>query len=192
MLYHNLKYKEEIILKTSILYGKSNVEIDLPDHSVLIEPTDIDALDDDTNAIRNALADPIGTKPLKEMVSANQTVAIVISDITRPTPNHILVPLILETLSHVPPENFVIINGTGTHRDQTQEELIQMLGKDVVDQIKIVHNHCNDKDTLSKVGHSKYGCDVYLNKDYVEADFKIVTGFIEPHFFAGFSGGQKA
>lgn len=191
MLYHNLKYKEEIILKTSILYGKSNVEIDLPDHSVLIEPTDIDALDDDTNAIRNALADPIGTKPLKEMVSANQTVAIVISDITRPTPNHILVPLILETLSHVPPENFVIINGTGTHRDQTQEELIQMLGKDVVDQIKIVHNHCNDKDTLSKVGHSKYGCDVYLNKNYVEADFKIVTGFIEPHFFAGFSGGPK-
>ncbi|MDW4191360.1 nickel-dependent lactate racemase [Staphylococcus saprophyticus] len=178
-------------MKSSILYGKSNVEIDLPDHSVLIEPTDIDALDDDTNAIRNALADPIGTKPLNEMVSANQTVAIVISDITRPTPNHILVPLILETLSHVPPENFVIINGTGTHRDQTQEELIQMLGKDVVDQIKIVHNHCNDKDTLSKVGHSKYGCDVYLNKDYVEADFKIVTGFIEPHFFAGFSGGPK-
>ncbi|PHK49999.1 nickel-dependent lactate racemase [Staphylococcus edaphicus] len=178
-------------MKTNILYGKSNVEIELPNRSVLIEPTDIDALNDETTAVRNALMHPIGTKPLKNMVTEKQTVAIVISDITRPTPNHILVPMLLEALSHVPLENFVIINGTGTHRDQTHEELVQMLGEDIVKNVRIVHNHCNDKATLRKVGHSKYGCDVYLNKDYVDADFKIVTGFIEPHFFAGFSGGPK-
>jgi len=178
-------------LKTTILYGKSNVEVDLPEQSVLIEPKNIDPLEDHVTAIRTALNNPIGSEPLQDMVSVNQTVSIVISDITRPTPNHILVPLLIETLAHVPLENFVIINGTGTHRDQTREELVQMLGEDIVSKVKIVHNHCNDKDTLKKVGHSQYGCDVYLNKDYVESDFKIVTGFIEPHFFAGFSGGPK-
>lgn len=178
-------------MKTKILYGKSEVEIDLPDRSTLIEPQNIEPLKNQDDAIQTALQNPIGSKPLKDMVRADQTVAIVISDITRPTPNHILVPLLLRELSHVPIENFVIINGTGTHRDQTRDELIQMLGEEIVNKVRIVHNHCNDKDTLRKVGQSKYGCDVYLNKDYVEADFKIVTGFIEPHFFAGFSGGPK-
>lgn len=178
-------------MKANILYGKSSVELDLPDHTVRIEPTDQPALNQPERVIQEALASPIGTPPLSTMVKSNQTVAIVISDITRPTPNHILVPLIMNCLKHVPTENFVIINGTGTHRDQTREELIQMLGEDIVDSVNIVHNHCNDKSSLKKVGHSKYGCDVYLNKDYVEADFKIVTGFIEPHFFAGFSGGPK-
>jgi nickel-dependent lactate racemase len=178
-------------LKTEILYGKSNIEIEVPDSSTLIEPQDIEPLDNDVAAINSALENPIGTPPLKEMVKSDDTVSIVISDITRPTPNHILVPCILNALPHVPRENFVIINGTGTHRDQTREELIQMLGEDIVDTVKIVHNHYHDKDSLVKVGHSEYGCDVYLNKDYVESDFKIVTGFIEPHFFAGFSGGPK-
>ena len=102
------------------------------------------------------------------MVNSNDIVSIVISDITRPTPNHILVPLLIEELNHVPRENFVIINGTGTHRDQTRDELIQMLGEDIVNSVKIVHNHCSEKESLAKVGHSQYGCDVYLNKAYVE------------------------
>lgn len=178
-------------VKTKVLYGKSDVEIDVPDHSTLIEPRTIPPLDNDVESIMDALTQPIASPPLHTMVKATDTVAIVISDITRPTPNHILVPCLLRALSHVPKENFVIINGTGTHRDQTREELVQMLGEDIVANIRIVHNHCHDYDSLTKVGHSKYGCDVYLNKDYVAADFKIVTGFIEPHFFAGFSGGPK-
>ena len=113
------------------------------------------------------------------MVKKDDIVSIVISDITRPTPNHILVPLLIEELSHVPRENFVIINGTGTHRDQTRDELIQMLGEDIVDSVKIVHNHCDEKESLVKVGHSKYGCDAYLNKDYVESDFKIVLATVD-------------
>lgn len=178
-------------MKTNVLYGKSEIAIEVPDHSTLIEPNTIPPLDNDDEAIMNALAQPIASQPLHTMVKATDTVAIVISDITRPTPNHILVPCLLRALSHVPKENFVIINGTGTHRDQTREELVQMLGEDIVANIRIVHNHCHDYDSLTKVGHSKYGCDVYLNKDYVAADFKITTGFIEPHFFAGFSGGPK-
>ena len=178
-------------MKTTLLYGKDNLSIQLPDNAFVVEPTNMAGLQDTNREITDALRNPIGTSPLKEMVKPSETVAIAISDITRPTPNHILVPLLIEELNHVPLENFVIINGTGTHRDQTRDEFIQMLGEWVVDNIRIVNNQCHEKETLVNVGESSFGCDVYLNKDYVEADFKIVTGFIEPHFFAGFSGGPK-
>lgn len=176
---------------TKVLYGKSEVDVEVPDDSTVIEPLTINPVENVEKTIKDVLQNPTDSEPLKDMVKSSDTVSIVISDITPPTPNHILVPLLMEELSHVPRENFVIINGTGTHRDQTREELISMLGKDIVDTVKIVHNHCNEEESLTLVGHSQYGCDVYLNKDYVESDFKIVTGFIEPHFFAGFSGGPK-
>ncbi|MFD1453189.1 MULTISPECIES: nickel-dependent lactate racemase [Oceanobacillus] len=178
-------------MKTDLLYGKNGISLDLPEDALLIEPTNLPKLENDKEAIRQALRNPIGSESLKESVKSTDTVAIVISDITRPTPNHILVPLLIEELNHVPLENFVIINGTGTHRDQTKEEFVQMLGSWVVDNIRIINNQCHDKNTLVNLGKSKFGCDVYLNKDYVESDFRIVTGFIEPHFFAGFSGGPK-
>ncbi|MBM7554476.1 nickel-dependent lactate racemase [Thalassobacillus pellis] len=178
-------------MRTTLLYGKEGLSLDLPEQSFLVEPKNLPGLKEEEKVIRQALANPIGTPPLKDMVKSSDTVAIVISDITRPTPNHILVPLLIEELKHVPLENFVIINGTGTHRDQTREEFVQMLGEWVVNNIRIINNHCHDKETLVNLGESKFGCDVYLNKEYVEADFRIVTGFIEPHFFAGFSGGPK-
>ncbi|MBY7144311.1 nickel-dependent lactate racemase [Virgibacillus sp. NKC19-3] len=178
-------------MNTEVLYGKEGLTIDLPENTYIIEPKNIPKLENDKAAIKENLRNPIGSRPLKESVKKSDTVSIVISDITRPTPNHILVPLLIEELDHVPLENFVIINGTGTHRDQTREEFVQMLGEWIVDNIRIVNNHCHDKDSLVNVGKSKFGCDVYLNKDYVKSDFRIVTGFIEPHFFAGFSGGPK-
>ena len=176
---------------TEILYGKEGISLDLPDNSFIIEPKNLSTLENDKEAIRQALRSPIGSSPLKESVKSTDIVSIIISDITRPTPNHILVPLLIEELGHVPLENFVIINGTGTHRDQTREEFVGMLGEWVVDNIRIINNNCHDKETLVNLGQSKYGCDVYLNREYVESDFRIVTGFIEPHFFAGFSGGPK-
>ncbi|TLS38423.1 nickel-dependent lactate racemase [Pseudalkalibacillus caeni] len=178
-------------METTLLYGKNGLSLNLPDDTFVVEPNNLPGVPDEKAEIKKTLENPIGTEPLKNMVNSTDTVAIVISDITRPTPNHILVPMLIEELNHVPLENFVIINGTGTHRDQTREEFIQMLGEWVVDNIRIVNNHCHDKDSLVNLGQSKFGCDVYLNKDYVEADFRIVTGFIEPHFFAGFSGGPK-
>ncbi|PXW90129.1 nickel-dependent lactate racemase [Pseudogracilibacillus auburnensis] len=191
-----MKGKEYVVgrrkeVKTTLLYGTENLTVHLPDSAKVIEPEDLPGIDNDIGAIKEALVNPIGSPPLKEMVQASDTVAIVISDITRPTPNHKLVPELIKELHHVPLDNFVIINGTGTHREQTKEEFIQMLGEWVVNNIRIVNNNCHDKNTLVMVGKSKFGCDVYLNKEYVEADFRIVTGFIEPHFFAGFSGGPK-
>ncbi|MBA9026596.1 nickel-dependent lactate racemase [Peribacillus huizhouensis] len=178
-------------MKTNILYGKEGLLLDLPDDVFLVEPNHLPGIEEEKEAVTHALRNPIGACSLKETVKATDTIAIVISDITRPTPNHKLVPWLIEELNHVPLENFVIINGTGTHRDQTREEFVSMLGEWVVDNIRIINNNCHDKATLVNLGQSKFGCDVYLNKEYVEADFRIVTGFIEPHFFAGFSGGPK-
>ena len=178
-------------MNTTLLYGQTGLDLEIPENSVVLEPKNLPALEDDEGAVINALRDPIGSAPLRERVKATDRVAIVISDITRPTPNHKLVPWLIKELSHVPLENFVIINGTGTHRDQTEEEFVQMLGQWVVDNVRVINHHCHNKEELVKVGESQFGCEVFLNKEYVESDFKIVTGFIEPHFFAGFSGGPK-
>lgn len=177
--------------KVELAYGKNGLTIEVPDDAMVIEPRHLAGLAYEKGAVLHALRHPIGTPPLREMVKPTDRVAIVISDITRPTPNHKLVPWLLEELSAVPRENFVIINGLGSHRANTREELVAMLGQAVVDGIRVENHDAFDDSRLVHVGRNSYGSDVYLNKTYVEADFKIATGFIEPHFFAGFSGGPK-
>jgi nickel-dependent lactate racemase len=178
-------------MKTHIRYGRNGITIDVPEHATIVEPPNLQAVENEEHAVMEALRNPIGTASLKDLVKATDKVAIVISDITRPTPNEKLVPWLLNEMKHVPLENFTIINGTGTHRDQTREEFVGMLGEWVVAHLNIINHHCQSPEELVKVGESSFGCDVYLNKTYVEADFRIATGFIEPHFFAGFSGGCK-
>ena len=177
--------------QVQLAYGKTGLPVNVPDSAIVIEPRHLPALADDKAAVVAAMRNPQGTPPLKSMVGKGDTVAIVISDITRPTPNHKLVPWIMEELDHVPRENFVIINGLGTHRANTQEELAGMLGWDIVNTVRIENHDAFDDAKLVRVGRNSYGSEVYFNKTYVEAKFKIVTGFIEPHFFAGFSGGPK-
>lgn len=177
--------------RVSLAYGKGWLDVEVPDEADVLEPKHIQGLSNEKEKAFEAMRRPIGTPPLKEMVQSTDKVAIVISDMTRPTPNDKLVPWILEELEHVPRENFVIINGTGSHRDNTREELIQMLGEEVVRSVRVINNNAFDKQTQTYLGKSSYGAEVYLNKEYCESDFKIVTGFIEPHFFAGFSGGPK-
>ncbi len=177
--------------KVDLAYGKNGLEIEVPEYAVILEPTHFDGLKNDKEAVQKAMREPINSKPLKDMVKADDTVAIVISDMTRPTPNHKLVPWIIEELSHVKAENFLIINGVGSHRANTRDELITMLSQDIVDNYKILNHDSFDDNELVHVGTNTYGSDVYINKSYLECSFKIVTGFIEPHFFAGFSGGPK-
>lgn len=177
--------------QVKLAYGKGQATVNVPDDAEVIEPRHLAGIADEKAAVLAAMRKPFGTQPLKEMVKATDTVGIVIADITRPTPSHKLVPWIMEELSHVPRENFVVINGLGSHRANTHEELIQMLGEDVVNTVKIVQSDAFNPDELVYVGTNSYGSKVYFNKTYTQCDFKIVTGFIEPHFFAGFSGGPK-
>ena len=174
-----------------LAYGKAGLEIAVPKRAQIIEPKHQKGLADERGAVMEALRHPIGCAPLRELVKATDVVSIVIADITRPTPSHKLVPWLMAELEHVPRSQFVIINGLGSHRPNTREELIRMLGQEIVDTVRIENHDAFDDDKLVHLGRNTYGSEVYLNKTYVESDFKIVTGFIEPHFFAGFSGGPK-
>ncbi|WP_371378373.1 nickel-dependent lactate racemase [Sporomusa aerivorans] len=178
--------------QVKLAYGKHGLMIEVPDEAVVIEPRNLPQLVDEKAKVLAVLREPIGTPPLKELVKNKERIAIVISDLTRPTPNHKLVPWILEELAEIPKDRFVIINGTGSHRANTRDELIQMLGQEIVDTVKVINHDAFDDGELVKVGTNSYGSEVFFNKTYVECDCKIVLGFIEPHFFAGFSGGPKA
>ncbi|MEM3466150.1 MAG: nickel-dependent lactate racemase [Thermoproteota archaeon] len=181
-------------MKVRLAYGKEGLWIDLPDdlNVKIVEPKFVPGLKDEEAAIRRALREPIASPPLREMVCPSDTVAIVFSDITRPMPNRRVIPIILEELSHVPKENIILINALGTHRPQTRQELEEMLGPKIVSNYNIIQHDCKDKSTLCYLGETSFGHPIWVNKAYMEASVKILTGFIEPHFFAGFSGGPKA
>src|SRR4051794_10935774 len=178
-------------MQVELAYGRGRLPITVPDSATVITPHEPPGLADEQAAVATAMRAPIGTPPLRELVGAGDRVAIVIADITRPSPSERLVPWILAELAHVPRENVVIINGTGSHRANTPAELIQMLGSEVVETVRIVNHTAFDDATLTHLGRTSFGGEIWMNNDYLQADVKIVTGFIEPHFFAGFSGGPK-
>jgi nickel-dependent lactate racemase len=178
-------------MKVALAYGRGRLTIDVPDHAAVIAPQQLPGLADERAAFDAAVRAPIGTAPLRELARASDTVAIVIADITRPSPSERLVPWIMAELAHVPRANIVIINGTGSHRANTRAELIQMLGAEVVETVRIVNHNAFDDAMLTQLGRTSYGGEIWMNNDYLHADVRIVTGFVEPHFFAGFSGGPK-
>ncbi|MCY4578512.1 MAG: nickel-dependent lactate racemase [Chloroflexi bacterium] len=179
-------------MKVRLAYGREGLEVELPDErTTVIEPTFVPGLPDAKGAILTALRNPIGTPPLRQIVEPTQSVAISVCDITRPMPSKTLLPLLLGELRHVPPENITILIATGTHRTNTEEELAEMLGEGVVDKYRVVNHNGFDDDSPEKIGSTDSGIEVLLNRRWVESDIRITTGFVEPHFFAGFSGGPK-
>jgi nickel-dependent lactate racemase len=179
-------------VRTELQYGKGELVVEIPSSDVTeLRTKHEDGLPNEAEAFREAVRHPIGSAPLEEIIDAGDRVAVVIPDITRPLPSDRLLPWLFEELSHVPPKNVTIINGTGSHRPNTEEELVAMVGRRVVSNYRIVNHDAHDPDTLAFAGRSPEGRDVYMNREYVEADRRIVLGFIEPHFMAGFSGGYK-
>jgi nickel-dependent lactate racemase len=179
-------------MQLHLQYGKDGLAVELPEKNVtLIEPRFIPGLGDEAAEFQKAVREPIGTKPLRELISAADRVAIVIPDLTRPLPTARLLPWLLAKLAHVPRENFAIINGTGSHRVNTPEELAGMVGAEVLASYKVINHNSHDPATMKSAGHTPDGREVFYNREYVEADKRIVMGFIEPHFMAGFSGGFK-
>jgi nickel-dependent lactate racemase len=181
-------------MKVHLPYGRQGLDVELPDRAHVLLPERLPSLGNPLEAVRQALREPIGSPPLAELVKPEDTVAIAFSDITRPTPSHILLPAILEVLAAagVSRENIALVNGTGMHRPNTREELIGMLGQEVVDGYRIVQHDARDRSQHAFVGHNERGAEIWVNRDYLEAGVRILTGFVEPHIFAGYSGGGKA
>jgi nickel-dependent lactate racemase len=181
-------------MKIKLAYGHKGLDIELADdlNVRVVEPVYVGGLADQAGAVRDMLLAPIASKPLKELVKPSDKVGIVFNDITRATPYDIILPVLLERLGHVPDEQITLFNATGTHRDNTEAELRKMLGEQIADKYRIVQNHCRDRASHTLVGTTERGNDIWIHSDYLKCDVQILTGFIEPHFFAGFSGGGKA
>jgi lactate racemase len=179
-------------MKVHLQYGKDGLEAEIASENVtVVTPRFVEGLADEAAAFREAVRKPIGTRPIRELVKASDRVAIVIPDITRPLPTERLLPWLFAELDHVPAEQLTIVNGTGSHRGNTREELASMVGADVVARYRVVNHTAHDSETLLPAGVGADGQQVLMNRDYVLADRRIVLGFIEPHFMAGFSGGYK-
>jgi len=179
--------------KVWMAYGKRGMAIEVPADAAVIEPKYVSGLPDEHKAIIEALRQPINSPPLRELAQPGQRVVIVHTDITRATPNNRILPPLLAELESagIRRNDITLLNALGTHRPQTQEELEMMLGADIVANYRCLQHDGNDSQHLVHVGKTKFGHDVRINRYFFEADLKILTGFIEPHFFAGFSGGPK-
>ncbi len=180
-------------MRIKLAYGKTGLWVNLPEGNVtVVQPEYVPGLPDESEAIRDALRSPIGAESLRAMVNPRHTVAIVFSDITRPQPRDRMLPVLLEEIAHAPRQQVVLINALGTHRSNTTEELAAMLGPDVAANYRILQHDAWDRENLVPLGKTSFGHEVYVNKTYMKANVRILTGFIEPHFFAGFSGGPKS
>ncbi|ROP42123.1 nickel-dependent lactate racemase [Saccharothrix texasensis] len=180
-------------MKVRLAYGESGLDIDLdPAATTVVQPVHHDAAADQVGVLRAALRSPVAGPPLRDRVRPGQTVAISACDGTRPQPRRLMIPAILAELDGVVRlEDVVILVATGTHRGNDEDELRRMFGDEVVDSVRIVNHDARDRDRLTWVGTHGNGVPVWLNREWVDADVRITTGFVEPHFFAGFSGGPK-
>ena len=177
-----------------VAYGKARLPLKMDPKLAewcMLSPKYEPALHDAADVFASSCRAPIGSKPLRELISPEDRVVIVTSDGTRPVPNFLLIPWLLRELP-VPPSQIKVLLATGTHRPNSTAEIDAMFGRDVVNSVSIVNHDAFDESRNVRVGTTSSGYGVRLDRDYVEADKRILVGFIEPHFFAGFSGGSKA
>ncbi|HKZ50982.1 MAG TPA: nickel-dependent lactate racemase, partial [Dehalococcoidia bacterium] len=181
-------------MKVWLAYGAEGLEVELPEGAHVLLPTQVPPLADPQEAIRRALRQPLGCPPLWKLVHPGDKAAVVFSDITRPIPNHVLLPPLLAELEEagLRREDILLINATGMHRPNTREELVAMLGPAVVEGYPILQHDAFDRDSQAYRMDNERGVPIYVDRRYLEAQVKILTGFIEPHVFAGWSGGGKA
>ena len=173
-------------------YGDSFLKARIPSKNLafILTTKDVKELANEGEAITDSLRNPIGCSPLLDNIQKDDKVIIIVTDNTRPCPDDRLLPPILAELEEkIPRENITIIVALGLHPPLNRQELIKKLGKDIVENYNVVNHDVNQ---TVNIGKTSRGTFVDINRRVIEADFRISTGFIEPHFFAGFSGGRKS
>jgi lactate racemase len=180
-------------LTVPVAYGEGHLDVRLPAaRTTVVRPRHAAPLRDPRAALTAALRAPVAGPPLRERVRPGATVAISVCDGTRPQPREPMLRAVLAELDGlVRPEDVTVLIATGTHRGNTEEELRAMLGADVLESVRVVNHDARDDASLRWCGTHGDGVPVWLNRHWVEADIRVTTGFVEPHFFAGFSGGPK-
>jgi nickel-dependent lactate racemase len=183
--------------KIRLPYGKKSITIDIPEdrlEGILVSKVNKYSTEEsEEDIVKKAIINPIGVPRLKELSQDKKKIIVISSDHTRPVPSHITMPVILDEIRKGNPEaSIAILVATGFHRASTKVELREKYGKEIVEKEKIVIHNSSEKDSMLKIGVLPSGGYCILNKLAIEADLLVAEGFIEPHFFAGFSGGRKS
>lgn len=180
-------------MQIKLAYGRDGLPVNLPDNTAVVAAPGLPGLPDEAAALQQALRRPIESGPLADKIKPGDRVVIVHSDITRATPNDRILPVLLAEVeaAGAARQDITLINALGTHRRQTGAELRAMLGDQIVDNYRCLQHDPHDEANLVSLGRTSFGHPVRVNRRYLAADVRILTGFIEPHFFAGFSGGPK-
>lgn len=181
-------------MKLKIDYGRDGLEIEVPASAQILQMAAGSELDRIAERLDEAIAHPIGTPGLRQLARGRKNACVVIADITRPVPNATILPPILRILEEegIAREDITILVGTGLHRPNEGEELVQLVGAEIARDYRIVNHLARQRETLSYLGETSGGAPIWIDTLYVEADLKIATSLIEPHLMAGYSGGRKA
>ncbi|MGA6993847.1 MAG: nickel-dependent lactate racemase [Candidatus Deferrimicrobiaceae bacterium] len=179
-----------------LLYGRNSIPLRLRDgiRVTVVRKHPMTPIHNPVQAVKQTLGKPVGSPPLAEMARGRKTACILICDITRPVPNGLLLPPLIETITAagVPKENILILVATGLHRPNEGEELREIVGSDEVFRTIRAENHfARDREAHVDLGKTSRGIPILIDRRFVEADLRIVTGLVEPHFMAGYSGGRK-
>lgn len=183
----------EVVLK----YGQEGLKVKLrstPGFVGVLAPKEAPVLQEPGEAVAASLVAPIESPGLKEVAKGKEKVCVVISDNTRPVPNELILTALLQQFEEagIRQENITILIATGIHAPNLDDELVQLVGEDIAANYRVVNHYSKQKEDMVLVGELDDGTPVYINKIYIEADLKVLTGFIEPHMWAGFSGGRKS
>jgi nickel-dependent lactate racemase len=182
-------------MRVGLAYGRTGLHVELPDalRVDVLEKQPLPALPDPDRALREGLERPTQSPPLREIARGRRDAVIAVCDHTRPAPNALMLPPILDALraGGLPPEAVTLQVATGLHRPSTAAELDEMLGTEIARSLRIVQHDARDADSHADLGRTRSGIPILIDRCFLERDLRIVTGLIEPHLMAGFSGGRK-
>ena len=177
-------------------YGRGEIGVDVPNPNLIsvLASQEFPPIGNPEQAILDALETPIDSPALSEVAKNRKSATIVISDITRPVPNKLILPPMLRIIEEqgVPREEIRILIATGIHRPNEGDELLEMVGSQIMENYQIVNHFSQKQETLINLGQTQNGTPVLINRLYVESDLKVISALIEPHLMAGYSGGRKA
>jgi nickel-dependent lactate racemase len=183
-------------MQVTLDYGRTGLDVTLPAESLIAPPLaikDAPPLADPEGALHEALGNPIGTRPLADLARGKKSACVVVCDITRPVPNKLLLPPILKTIeaAGVPRDRITVLVATGLHRPNEGDELVELVGAEVVQSYRCENHHGKARDEHEYLGTTPSGVPAWIDRRYTQAELKITTGLIEPHLMAGYSGGRK-
>jgi len=185
-------------MKYYIAYGQERIEFNIPDELKvdLIQANQESLIENPNQALLNSFSNPLLSKSLKEILSKRKdgNICVVISDSTRKIPSKIILESLMVVFDelNILDDNIKILIANGMHRKCLPEEIKEMVGKDILFRYDIINHDANDDQSLEYLGETSLNTPIYINNIFLEASIKIITGLVEPHFFAGFSGGRKA